>query len=146
MASSIYLMVCISSSARLIVLFEISGSSSETHLLLDGQQRCIIIPSIDQTVLCVTMLGSYVGRAKACTTIRQHRSYPEHAALFLIKHTLDSWLYNNQGFSILIGGPGAWAPSMQTVRYYVQCIREIGFRNSGRSGIIDAACNAFSFF
>ncbi len=67
--------------------------------------------------------------------------YPKHAALLLIKDTLKCWLNDNQGFCILIGGPGARVPNIQTFRYYVRCFGEIIFRNSARSCVIDAACN-----
>ncbi len=69
-------------------------------------------------------------------------SYPKQAALFLIKETLKSWLLGNPGFYILIGGPGARAPNVQTTRYYARCFEEIKFRNIGRSCVIESACNA----
>ena len=43
--------------------------------------------------------------------------YPMHAALFLIKETLKRWLLENLAFCILIGGPGARAPNVQTTKY-----------------------------
>ncbi len=68
--------------------------------------------------------------------------YPREVAIVLIKNTLKSWLNENSGFCILIGGPVARAPSLQTIKYYIRCFGEIRFRSSGRSCVIDAACNA----
>lgn len=68
--------------------------------------------------------------------------YPKHAALILIKNTLKRWMDENPGFCILIGGPGARARNIQTARYYIRCFGEVRFRHSGRSCVIDAACNA----
>ncbi len=66
--------------------------------------------------------------------------YPQNTALVLIKNTLNRWLQENPGFCILIGGPAARGQDTQTIKYYVRCFGEIGFRNSGHSCIIDAAC------
>ncbi len=68
--------------------------------------------------------------------------YPKNIALVLIKYKLKRWLRENPGFCILIGGPGARAPNVQVRKYYVRCFGEMRFRNSGRSCVVDAACNA----
>ena len=68
--------------------------------------------------------------------------YPLNTALVLTKNTLKRCLQENPGFCILIGGPGARAQNTQTIKYYVRCFGEIRFGNSGRSCVIDAACNA----
>ncbi len=68
--------------------------------------------------------------------------YPKAVAIVLIKHTLKCWLYENPGFYVLIGGPGARAPYVQTIKYFIRCFGEIRFRSSGRSCVTDAAWNA----
>ncbi len=55
--------------------------------------------------------------------------YTKHAALFVIKETLKSWLLENPGFCILIGNPGTRAPNVQTTTYYARCFGEIRFQN-----------------
>ncbi len=68
--------------------------------------------------------------------------YPQHVALVPIKDTPKRWLRENPGFCILTGGPGARAPNVQVTKYCVQCFGEVRFLNSGRSCVVDAACNA----
>ncbi len=63
-------------------------------------------------------------------------------AIVLIKNTFKSWLNENPGFCILIGGLGARAPNSQTIKYYIRCFVGIRFRSSERSCVIEAACNA----
>ncbi len=49
--------------------------------------------------------------------------YLRNAALVLIKNTLKRWLLENPGFGILLGGPGARAPNLQTTKYYVRRVK-----------------------
>ncbi len=48
----------------------------------------------------------------------------------------------NPVFCIVIGGPGARAANVQATKYYIRCFGALRFRNSERSCVIDAACNA----
>ncbi len=79
------------------------------------------------------------GRARRFVNIE---GYPKWVAMFLIENTLKCWIDENSWFCVPIGGPGARAPNFQTINYYIRCFGEIRFRSSGRSCVIDAACNA----
>ena len=68
--------------------------------------------------------------------------YKKHVAPVLIKNMLKRWLDDNPGFGVIIRGPGARAPNLQTAKYYIRCFGEIKFRSSDRNCIIDYTSNA----
>ena len=91
-------------------------------------QECAITSLIGDTAPLLVTQDSFLDREKYPERLYVNiEGYPKHAALFLIKETLKSWLLENLGFCILISDPGARVPNVQTTEYYIRCLEKKDF-------------------